>query len=245
MRRPASEPDRRWPKPPAAPTGTRSLPRFTPSERWVHRATAALMGVCILTAAVLYIGPLSVAVGRRAVVEDIHVYAGIALPVPILLGLLSRAFRADVRRLNRFSPFDWEWLRSSDRRSGRYPVGKFNAGQKLAAAFFAGAILVMVGTGLVMRYANTWSVVYRTGATFVHDWLAYAIVAVVAGHLYFAGRDPLARRGMRTGRVPEEWARREHGEWAEQALAPTNHVSYPDRDTRASGGAHAEPPRPV
>lgn len=216
---------------------TGELLRTTPSVRWAHRGLALLMGICLITAAVLYIGPLSVLVGRRALVERIHVYSGIALPVPLLLGLLSRAFRDDIRLLNRFLPVDRVWLRARDRRSGRLPVGKFNAGQKINAAFVCGAIIVMLGTGLVMRYANRWPVSYRTGATWVHDWLAYAIVAMVAGHLYFATRDPMARRGMRTGRVTVTWARREHRAWAEESAGPPEKVrrpGEPGRPRRAS-----------
>ena len=105
--------------------------RFTGGERWVHWGTAALMVVCIVTAAFLYVGPLAILAGRRRLIELIHVYAGFGLPLPILLGWLSRAFRRDAARLNRFSPQDWGWLRSRDRRSGKIVVGKFNAGQKL------------------------------------------------------------------------------------------------------------------
>jgi formate dehydrogenase subunit gamma len=202
------------------PRSAERLARFTTTERWVHRGTAAIMGVLLLTAAALYIGPLSVLVGRRSLVAMVHVYAGVALPAPILLGLLSRAFRRDAGILNRLTAADWEWLRSKDRRSGRIPVGKFNAGQKLNAAFVVGAILVMLGTGLMMRWANTWPVSLRTGATFVHDWLAYAVVVVLAGHLWFAGNDPVARQGMRTGTVPLDWARREHGRWAAEGREP-------------------------
>lgn len=215
------------------------LLRFTLAERWVHRSLAVIMGVCILTAAVLYIGPLSVAVGRRALVEDVHVYSGIALPLPVIVGWFSKMFRADVRRLNRFSPTDWAWLRAHDRRSGRLPVGKFNAGQKLNASFIAGAIVVMLGTGLVMRFANAWPVSWRTGATFVHDWLTYALVVVIAGHLYFASRDPLARGGMRTGRVPASWGRREHRGWADgetrNSEAATD-VRLVEKESTSDGG---------
>jgi formate dehydrogenase subunit gamma len=191
------------------------LRRFVPAQRWVHRATGLLMGIVMATAAILYFGPLSVLVGRRALMENIHVYCGIALPVPVLLGYLDKAFRDDVKVLSRWMPVDREWLRSSDRRAGRLKVGKFNAGQKLNASFIWGAILVMLGTGLVMRFAFHWPVQWRTGATFVHDWLAYAIFAVVIGHIYMAFRDPKARRGMRTGFVPLLWAVREHRGWAE------------------------------
>jgi formate dehydrogenase subunit gamma len=196
------------------------LLRFTSAERWVHRSTAVLTGGCLATAAILYIGPLSTMVGYRADVEWVHVIAGLALPVPILIGLLSKAFRTDVRRLNRFSPSDWKWLRTRDRRVAGLPVGKFNAGQKLNASFQLGAILVMLATGSVMRFANHWPIEWRTGATFAHDWLAYAILAVVLGHIYMAIRDPYALGGMRTGYVPASWARREHRAWA-------------DRETRA------------
>ncbi|MDQ6873772.1 MAG: cytochrome b/b6 domain-containing protein [Actinomycetota bacterium] len=192
------------------------LVRFTRGERWVHRWTAALMGVCLATAAILYIGQLSVLVGRRALVEDVHVVAGIALPVPILLGWLSAAFRADARRLNRFRPSDWAWLRSRGWRGSSLPVGKFNAGQKLNASFTAGAILVLVGTGLIMRFANHWPLSLRTGATFVHDWLTFAVSGVLLGHIMFALRDPHARAGMRTGVVPAYWAADQHSEWAQE-----------------------------
>jgi formate dehydrogenase subunit gamma len=197
-----------------------ALLRFTRAERWVHRCTALLLGVCLLTAACLYVGPLAVLVGRRALVKDVHVYAGLMLPLPVLLGCLSAALRADLGRFNRFSAADWRWLRSSDRRSGRIPVGKFNAGQKLNAAFSGGAILVMLGTGLIMRFPSPWPLSSRTGATFVHDWLALAVFVVVLGHLAEASRDPVARAGMRTGTVPLDWARREHRTWADERDHP-------------------------
>jgi formate dehydrogenase subunit gamma len=203
-------------RPAAGWTSATTILRFVREERWVHRTTALLMGVCLVTAACLYVGPLAVLVGRRQLMKTVHVYAGFALPLPLLLGWVSRAVRADLRRLNRFSPHDWEWLRSRDRRSGRIPVGKFNAGQKLNAAFTAGAILVMLGTGLIMRFPQMWPLAWRTGATFVHDWLALAVLVVVLGHLFYASRDPDARTGMRTGLVPVSWARREHRAWADE-----------------------------
>ena len=49
----------------------------------IHRTTAILMTVCILTAAVLYNGFIAVPVGHRHLIELIHVYCGFALPVPM------------------------------------------------------------------------------------------------------------------------------------------------------------------
>jgi formate dehydrogenase subunit gamma len=194
------------------------LRRFSTGERWVHRTTGILFGVLLLTAAILYFAPLSQLVGRRQLVATVHVYTGLALPLPLLLGWLrSRALRSDARLINRFSPDDWTWLRSRERRSGRVPVGKFNAGQKLNAAFTVGVMGVMLMTGSIMHWTNWFPLTWRTGATFVHDWTAFALAVVVVGHLYMANNDPVARLGMRTGRVPLSWARREHGTWAESA----------------------------
>lgn len=194
------------------------LPRFGPASRWVHRATAALVGVCVLTAAVLYLEPLAVLVGRRALVVQVHVLAGLALPVPALAGWLSAAYRADLGELNRFFPVDGEWLRRRDRRTAGLPIGKFNAGQKLNAALTAGGVLVLLGTGIVMEYGRSWPLGLRIGSTFVHDWTAAALFLLVLGHLWFASRDEDARRGMRVGTVPVGWARREHPAWAARLL---------------------------
>ncbi|MFI6349325.1 cytochrome b/b6 domain-containing protein [Streptomyces sp. NPDC050560] len=201
------------PRTPGAGTDVR---RFTPVERWVHRTTAVLMGVCVLTAAFLYLPQLAELVGRRALVVTVHEWSGILLPVPLLAGLVSRALRADLRRLNRFGPHDRLWLRAAlrrDRDPGARPAGKFNAGQKTYAAWLAGAVLVMAGTGLLMWFTGLAPLVLRTGATFVHDWLALALGIVIAGHVAMAFADPEARRGMRTGRVSRTWAERHHRLW--------------------------------
>ncbi|WP_281173495.1 cytochrome b/b6 domain-containing protein [Actinomadura rifamycini] len=202
----------------------RRLVRFTRAERSVHHVTGLLMLVCLVTAALLYFPFLTTFVGRREMVKTVHVWCGFALPAPIVLGLLSRAFRADVRRLNRFAPHDWEWLRRRDRRDvrggrGILPVGKFNAGQKLNASFTLGAILIMLATGEILTFPGPWPDAWRTGATFVHDWLFLIVLVVTAGHLWMAFGDREALTGMRTGRVDAGWARRHHAGWADAAGA--------------------------
>lgn len=193
------------------------LRRFARAERWAHRSIAVLTLILMVTAALLFVPDLGNVVGNRQLVRLVHEIAGFALPIPIVLALFSRAFRDDAGRLNRFTSADWAWLRSRHRRSGRIGVGKFNAGQKLNAAFTLGAVLVMLATGAMMFFSSLFTDNLRTGATFVHDWLGIAMVVVVLGHIYMAFNDATARRGMRTGEVPAEWARREHGEWAQEA----------------------------
>ncbi|MCY0949208.1 cytochrome b/b6 domain-containing protein [Streptomyces sp. H27-S2] len=199
------------PPPPERPARVR---RFTAGQRWVHRTTAWLALVCVASAACLYLPPLAELVGRRRLVVLVHEWSGLLIPLPFLLGLVSRAFRADLRRLNRFGPHDRQWLRSALRRErGPRPAGKFNAGQKVYAGWLAGAVLVMLGTGLLMWFTGLAPLVWRTGATFVHDWLALALAVVLAGHIGKALADPEARRGMRTGSVERGWAAREHPLW--------------------------------
>ena len=193
-----------------------TLMRFTRAERWVHRSVAILMGLLLITGALMFFPDLGGLVGNRPLVRRIHEISGWLLPVPLLLAIASRAFRDDAGRLNRFTRNDWQWLRSRDRRSGRIPVGKFNAGQKLNSAFTLGAIIVMFGTGMVMFFSSQFPVDIRTGATFVHDWLALAVGVVVLGHLWMAYNDATARLGMRRGTVPLSWAEREHAAWAQE-----------------------------
>ncbi|MEU1266229.1 cytochrome b/b6 domain-containing protein [Streptomyces cellulosae] len=199
-----------------APSAATTVRRFTPAQRWAHRAVALLMGVCVATAACLYVPQLAQLVGRRALVVTLHQWTGLLLPVPVPAALVSRAFRADLGRLNRFGPHDRVWLRAAlrrDRRPASRPAGKFNAGQKLYAAWIAGATLVMLGTGLLMWFTHLTPLVWRTAATFVHDWLALTAGIVLAGHIGMALADPEARRGLRTGSVRREWAEREHSLW--------------------------------
>jgi formate dehydrogenase subunit gamma len=190
---------------------------------------------CILTAAVLYNGSLAVLVGHRYLVEQLHVCSGLALPLPLLAGILSRAYRDDTRRLNRFTSLDWAWLRSPDRRDGSIEVGKFNAGQKINASLSAGAIGVLLISGVVMYFTGLAPLSWRSGATFVHDWFALAVGLLVVGHLLMATKDPYAMTGMRTGKVPLRWARREHGAWARE-VAGNPPAATPDPPSRHGSG---------
>lgn len=197
------------------------LDRFARAERVVHGLVAILLASCLVTAAILYNGSLMLVVGHRHLVETIHVWSGLALPMPMLAGLASAAYRLDVRRLNRFTPDDWRWLRSRSRRDGTIRVGKFNAGQKINAWLVVGSTGALLGTGILMYWTGLVRLAWRSGATFVHDWSALALGLLVIGHTVYALKDPEARRGMRTGRVSVRWAHAEHAAWADEvAEAP-------------------------
>jgi formate dehydrogenase subunit gamma len=175
--------------------------RFSAAEVVVHTAFALLIGLGIVTAAIMWVDTLAVAVGRRDLVRSVHLAAGLLAPIPLALGLLSARFRADVIRLERWSDTDVAWLRSRDRRSGRIPVDRFNAGQKLNAALTIGAIVVLLGTGAVMAgWLWSWPTSARTDATWVHDWTAFALTVAVVGHIGFALR---YRRGDASSGTPD------------------------------------------
>jgi formate dehydrogenase subunit gamma len=192
------------------------IPRFGTATRALHWATAAAVLTCALTGLILYVGPLTALVGRRTLVKDTHVITGLAMPVPLVLAYAGRwrtEIRHEVRRLARWSRADRTWLWSRGR-DATDRVGKYNAGQKLNAAFVAGMIPIMLATGSIMRWFEPFPVRYRTGATFVHDWTAIATWVVVAGHILFAVNDRVSLRGMLTGWVTRRWAEDTHPLWA-------------------------------
>ena len=210
------------------------LDRFDGAEQALHWVNAGLFTVLIATAAILYIGPLTALVGRRELVRYLHVVTGLALPFPLLvarLGPWRRAFVADVRALARFDDDDRRWLRSFGR-SKKVRMGKFHPGQKLNAAFTLGAIVVMLVTGSIMHWFTYFPVDWRTGATFVHDWLAIVLTIVILGHLKMAMSDADARRGMSEGWVPTIWARRHRPKWYEDM---TGRAAQPGRDGPDAG----------
>ncbi len=182
---------------------------------------ASLFGVLMLTGAALYAGPVSTLVGHRSLVRTIHVTTGLALPLPVLAAIVGRwgsRLRADLGRLNRWSRDDARWFRPRARPSVR--LGKFNPGQKLNTAFVAAAGVVMLATGSIMRWSESFPLDWRTGATFVHDWFALALWVVVIGHICFAVRDGDSLEAMLlSGSVPAAWARDHAPLWHEELRA--------------------------
>lgn len=169
----------------------------------------------------------------------LHEWSGIPLPAPFLLGLFSADFRADLCRLNRSAPYDRQWLAAArGRRTSpeARPAGEFNAGQKLYAGWSAGAVLVMMSTGLLMWFMGLLSFVSRTSAIFVHDLVAWLIAFVLIGHIRKALEDPESRFGMRTGYVSWSWAERYHSHWLQDESDASATGPRSPRTRRAGAG---------
>src|SRR3954469_18457938 len=128
-----------------------AVARFDRMTRIVHWATAALGGVTLITGTILYVPQLSATIGLRATLKELHVVSGLLLVVPLALGAASgaagRRLRADVGELSRWTASDRRWIR---RKTRRVPEGKFNGGQKLVTAMFAGLSVMQLVSGSVM-----------------------------------------------------------------------------------------------
>jgi formate dehydrogenase subunit gamma len=206
------------------PLSVSRIVRFDGVQRSAHWANALLFGILMLTALPLYFGSLADVFGRRAIVAEVHLWTGLALPVPLLISLLGpwgSQMRRDVRRINKWTKDEVAWLRLLGRSAPRV-VDKFNPGQKLNAIFIGASILVMLGTGFILKWFRFFPVNWRTGATFVHDVLAFAIFAVVFGHILFALAHRDSMRSMIKGWVTEAWAARHAPGWLREERAKGN-----------------------
>ena len=79
----------------------------------------------------------------------------------------------------------------------------------------------MLATGLIMRFPSHFSLSWRTGATFVHDWVFIGLAISITGHILFALNDPLSLRAMVRGWIPRGWARHHAPRWIDE-LEATN-----------------------
>jgi formate dehydrogenase subunit gamma len=195
-----------------------SLVRFDGVQRAVHWATAMLFAILMATALALYFPSIGALVGRRELLAQIHLWAGIALPVPLLAALAGPwggRLRTDIRRVNSWTVDEIRWLRTLGRDGGGV-VDKFNPGQKLNTIFIGCAMAVMLATGIVLKWFDHFPLTWRQGSTLVHDVFALAVFVVVAGHVLLALTHRDALRSMFRGRVSESWARRHAPGWLEE-----------------------------
>jgi formate dehydrogenase subunit gamma len=196
------------------------LLRFDRVQRGAHWANALLFGVLMATAVPLYFGSFFGVVLPRHDVAEIHLWTGLALPLPIIISLIGpwgAAMRRDLRRINLWTHAEIRWMKTL----GETPIiaDKFNPGQKLNTIFIGASILVMLVTGSMLQWFRFFPVPWRQGATFVHDVFALAIFVVVIGHIVMALTHPGSLRSIFTGWVSESWAARHAPAWLKEEKA--------------------------
>ena len=200
-----------------APEKTLRLLRFDRVQRAAHWANATLFFILMFTAIPLYFGSFFGIVLPRHLIEQIHLWTGLSLALPILVSLVGpwgTAMRQNVRRINFWTRDEIRWLRTFG--TSRLEADKFNPGQKLNAIFIGASILVMLVTGSMLQWFRFFSVSLRSGATLVHDIFAWAIFIVVIGHIVMAVTHREALRSIFKGWVSESWAKRHSGRWLKE-----------------------------
>jgi formate dehydrogenase subunit gamma len=187
--------------------------RFTGAERTLHWVLALGFLALLASGLVLYLPQLSVLVARRPLVKTLHLYTGVAwlVALALVLVLSRKSLISTLRELDRFDDDDRAWLR------GRHSSpGKFNAGQKLNAALTAAFTLLFAASGFLLWYGERDTRFRLASTILLHDGLMYVSVLLLVGHLYLALFRPATRhslRGITTGQVRADWARRRHPRW--------------------------------
>jgi formate dehydrogenase subunit gamma len=188
--------------------------RFTVSERAVHWLTALAFFSLLISGLV---------VGRRGTFHDV-MYAWHLASAGMLLGVVAlivvagnrRALRGTARELSSLDVEDREWLGATGARlfSGapEPPAGRFNAGQKVNFVLVCILLAVLYVTGVDTILAGTHHNLIFGG----HKLATIALSVLVAGHLYMALVNRATRhalRGILTGEVDREWARKHYARW--------------------------------
>jgi formate dehydrogenase subunit gamma len=188
--------------------------RFTVSERAVHWLTALAFFSLLISGLV---------VGRRGTFHDV-MYAWHLASAGVLVGGMAlivlagnrRALRRTARELRSLHVEDREWLRSMPARllegAPEPPAARFNAGQKVNFVLVCILLAALYVTGVDTIVAGTHHNLIFGG----HKLATIALSVLMAGHLYMALVNRATRpalRGMLTGEVDREWARKHYQRW--------------------------------
>lgn len=210
-----------------APHSAIRLLRFDRVQLVTHWTNATLFGLLIATAIPLYFGSFFGVIVPRHVIQMVHLWTGLALPLPVLVSLVGpwgRQMRQDVRRVNYWTRD--EVLRVKSFGKTALAADKFNPGQKLNAIFIGGTTVVLLATGSLLQWFRFFPITWRAGATFVHDSFALAVSIVIIGHIVMAVTHRDALKAIFTGRVNEQWAQRHAPGWL--AERPPTHSTKSD-----------------
>jgi len=173
---------------------------------------AATVLVLVLSGVVLYVPALSQSVGQRFWVRSAHLAAAavLALVPAVFAAVRWPEVRALEGQLSRWEPADRDWFLRPWRvlvgdAEAQLQSGRFNAGQKLFAALVAVGLAALLLTGIPMSWWSRFDAAVVTRSRDLHVTAAYAVVALLAGHVYLALLSPdgmhlLSRRGRSTER---------------------------------------------
>ncbi len=211
----------------AVPT---TIERFNRTERGLHWTHSAGFFALLVTGLFLYFPALGELAGRfyiaHLTILNLHVLSGaFYIGGPLLFWLFGNrpSLRRDLHALDVWDDDDLSFLASPAailaEGDDRPPAGRFNAGQKVNTILLAAAAIGFGVTGLILWQSShlpAWAAPFVQGSVNLHDILALATTALVAGHIYLAAIHPTTRPGLNGifgGRVSHVWARRHHPKW--------------------------------
>jgi len=173
------------------------------AEAGLHWVLAAAVGVLLATGTVMYVPALSELVQNRFWVRALHLAAALALALAPLVFAAARPgrMRALERELTLWHPADMSWfarpfaalslpLAGSARERVPDPL-RFNGGQKLFAALAAVGLAVLLLTGVPMYWWAWFSAQLVARARDLHVVAAFALTALLLGHVYLALLSPV------------------------------------------------------
>jgi formate dehydrogenase subunit gamma len=210
---------------PEAVAGPALVPRFGRTERVLHWVHAAGFFGMLASGLVLFLPSLSAAVGDRPTVKAVHL--GVAAAWLTALALVSvggdrRALRRTRREIEAFRDDDVRWLRG-----GKAAQGRFNAGQKSHTVAQAALAALFVLSGALLWLGERGAAFRLPGTVALHDAATFFASVLVLGHLFLSLVWPATRpalRGIVSGSVPADWARRHHAAWRPASPEPARGI---------------------
>ena len=203
-------------------TPTARIARFTLTERLAHWLLA--VSFFVMLGSGLLLSEYLPGVIDRPTAKAWHLWSALALPIGVVVLMVignRKSLMKSAAEIDRFDRDDAQFL-SPARIAARKPTppqGRFNGGQKINTILTFGLLAVMFLTGFFLWYGEQDTRFRFAGTIYIHDWLTYALIILVGGHLYMAMLNPKTRhslRGMAIGDVDREWAEQHHSKWVGQ-----------------------------
>ena len=236
--------------PPRAVPGTSAIPRWVLAERLAHWLYALLFITAFVSGLLIWIPETRNWMGGvRWTLSKYHAGVGFAmvmLPLLVMLVFDRRRLVRGVREVGSWAANDRRWLwaalRGHTLRGRPMPAqGRLNAGQKASTILVAVMAVGFAATGVVLLGRAELPAGLVSWAFGLHDFLAVAGVALLAGHLahvFLTKHGRLYLGAMVRGALPEEVARECHQTWWEAQ------VRNSDRPPGSIGAGENDRPPP-
>jgi len=120
-----------------------------------------------------------------------------------------------------FQRYDWQWFKVMGgyltRKEIHPPSGKFNAGQKAFYWYSTLLSILIITSGYILVYNESFSLEALIWATIIHGLGSIALIAGVIAHAYLGSfANPGTIGTIFHGKVAKEWAKSHHPNWYQE-----------------------------